>query len=623
MVNVSCVVCHTSALLKIKENLLPYGPIGFLIERRCLGRYEPWQFVKSYRLLVSQKQDTSLIREALADIYPYGKRAVLFSVFTNILVLTPSLYMLQVYDRVVNSRSHTTLLMLTILVIGAYVFLEMLEWVRGQVMQNAGKELDKRLREPVFSAMFAAKLRGSPGNGSQALKDLKTVVDFLSSRTVLSLIDAPLAVMVLVLIFLIQPELGGFASAGALVLLGIGLLNERRIRAPLKAANQSAVAAQTYARGVIRNAQVIESMGMLDHIHDRWLKIQKDSVGNQATASDYAGSNAALSKLIQSLQGSLILGFGAWFAIRGELGGGLMIVASILGGRALAPLVQLIASWRQVLEARNAYDRLDDLLQAFPEPEDTMKLPPPQGRLSVEGVIASPPQTQLQILKGVSFRLPPGGSMAVVGPSASGKTSLARLLVGVWTPTYGKVRLDGSDISVWNKEELGPYVGYLPQNVELFDGTIAENVARFGEIDEEKVREACRMAGIEAMVGNLSQGYDTQIGEDGAFLSGGQRQGIALARAVYGDPRFVVLDEPDSSLDEAGNAALLHAIGQLKEKGATVIVITHRKNMLKVLDNMLVLVDGRVHKFGPRNEVLAALQSGNASATGKKAGGAA
>ena len=282
-----------------------------------------------------------------------------------------------------------------------------------------------------------------------------------------------------------------------------------------------------------------------------------------------------------------------------------------------------MSSWRQVLEARNAYDRLDELLQAFPEPEDTMKLPPPQGRLSVEGVIASPPHTQLQILKGVSFMLPPGGSMAIVGPSASGKTSLARLLVGVWTPTYGKVRLDGSDISVWNKEELGPYVGYLPQNVELFDGTIAENVARFGEIDEEKVREACRMAGIEAMVGNLSQGYDTQIGEDGAFLSGGQRQGIALARAVYGDPRFVVLDEPDSSLDEAGNAALLHAIGQLKEKGATVVVITHRKNMLKVLDNMLVLVDGRVHKFGPRNEVLAALQSKNASAAGKKAGGAA
>lgn len=563
------------------------------------------------------------MHKALANIYPYGKRVVLFSVITTILVLAPSVYMLQVYDRVVNSRSFTTLLMLTILVIMAYVILEMLEWVRGQVMHDAGRKLDKQLREPVFYAMFAAKLGGSPGNGSQALKDLRTVVDFLSSRTLLSLVDAPLALLILLLIFLIRPELGFFALAGALVLFGIGMFNEKRIREPFRSANQGAIAAQTYARGVIRNAQVIESMGMLDHIHNRWLKIQKDSVSHQATASDYAGSNSALSKMIQSLQVSLLLGFGAWFAIRGELSGGLMIVASILGGRALAPLVQLIASWRQILDVRSSYERLDTLLLTFPEPEDTMKLPPPQGRLSVEGVIAGPPQTQLQILKGVSFRLPPGGSMAIVGPSASGKTSLARLLVGVWTPTYGKVRLDGSDISTWNKEELGPHVGYLPQNIELFDGTIAENIARFGEVDEEKVHEACRMAGLESMIESLPEGYSSRIGDEGAFLSGGQRQRVALARAVYGDPKYVVLDEPDSSLDDDGDAALLHAIGQLKERGATIIVITHRRKMLKVLDNMLVLVDGRVHKFGPRNEVLAALQPGNASAAGKNAGGVA
>lgn len=572
---------------------------------------------------MSRNQEKSELREALAEIIPYGKRVIFFSLFTSILVLAPSVYMLEVYDRVVNSRNHTTLLMLTILVVGVYVLLEMLEWVRGQVLQRAGDIFDKRLRKPVFHGIFAAKLRGALGSGSQALKDLKTVVEFLSSRTLLSLVDTPLALMVLILIFLIKPALGWFALVGAVVLFGIGMLNEKRIREPFTTANQSAIAAQTYARGVIRNAQVIESMGMLDHIHDRWLKIQKNSVGNQAIASDYAGSNSALSKMIQSLQGSLILGFGALFAIRGELGPALMIVASILGGRVLAPLVQVIASWRQVLDARNAYDRLDTLLQAFPEPEEKMPLPPPKGLLSVEGVIAGPPQSQLQILKGVSFRLLPGGSLAIVGPSASGKTTLARLLVGVWLPMIGKVRLDGSDIFTWDKEELGPHIGYLPQNVELFDGTIAENIARFGEVDKGKVREACHLAGLEVMIESMPQGYDTQIGEDGAFLSGGQRQRIALARAVYGMPKFVVLDEPDSSLDEEGNAALLQVIRTLKEQGSTVIVITHRKSMLKVLDNMLVLVDGRVHNFGPSNEVMAALQPKSPPADAKPAGGTA
>ena len=569
---------------------------------------------------MSQKQETSLLREALLDASPYFKRVVLFSFITTFLVLAPSVYMLEVYDRVVNSRSLSTLFMLTILVVMAYIILEMLEWVRGQVMHHAGRELDRRIREPLFAAMFAAKLGGSKGSALQALRDLKTIVDFISSRTLLSIIDAPLALLILILIFLIRPELGWFALFGAVLLFGIGLLNEKRIRGPFMMANQSSFAAQTYAREVIRNAQVIESMGMLDRIHQRWLKSQSGAVNNQSTASAYAGTNAAVSKLIQTLQGSLLLGFGAWFAIRGELGGGLMIVASILGGRVLSPLVQVIVAWRQVLGARSAYDRVNNLLLSFPEQEEKMKLPPPKGLLTVEGLVAGPPQTSVQILKGISFKLPPGGSLAIVGPSASGKTTLARLLVGVWPPMMGKVRLDGSDIMTWNKEELGPHVGYLPQNIELFDGTLAENIARFGVVDENMVREACRMAGLESLVESLPDGYDTRIGDDGAFLSGGQRQRVALARAVYGNPKYIVLDEPDSSLDEDGDAALLKAVSELKERRTTLIIITHRKSMLGMLDNMLVLVDGKIHKSGPRDEVLAALQPGSTNATSKKAG---
>ena len=561
------------------------------------------------------------MHKALVAISPQALRAVLFSLFTTILVLAPSVYMLEVYGRVVNSRNPLTLLMLTVMVVGAYAILEMLEWVRAQVMENAGKVLDSRLREPVFNAIFSARLKGARGNALQPLKDLATVVDFASSRALFSLIDSPLALLILILVFIIKPAIGWFALAGAVVLVGLGAFNERRIREPFGEANKKASAAMAYARGAIRNSQVIESMGMLDHIYNRWLELQKQAVGYQAEASDQAASNAALSKMVQTLQGSLILGFGAWFAIKGELSGGLMIVASILGGRVLAPLVQVIGSWRQVLDARNAYDRLDELLEAFPESEEKMPLPPPQGRLSVEGVIAGPPGSQQQILKGISFRLVPGQSLAIVGPSASGKTTLARLLVGVWAPLVGKVRLDGSDISMWDKEELGPHVGYLPQNVELFDGSIAENIARFGEIDEEMVAEACRMAGLDGFVESLPQGYATQIGEDGALLSGGQRQRVALARAVYGGPKFIVLDEPDSSLDEAGDAALQQTIKRLKEKGATVIVITHRKSMLALLDVMLLLVDGRIHKFGPREEVLVSLQPKRASAAVKQPGG--
>ncbi len=558
---------------------------------------------------MKQVKEKSPLREAFSALTPFIKRTFYFSLVVNVLVLAPSAYMMQVYDRVVNSRSHTTLLMLTILVVGIYLLLEALEWVRRQVMHDAGMELDKVLRGRVFSAILTARIQNIPSGGAQALRDLKALREFLPSLAFLAIIDTPLALLVLVIIFLMAPPLGWFAVVGALVQFLIGVINERRVREPYLAANRSAISAQTYADGVIRNAQVIESMGMLGHIHSRWMDRQQEFLFQQAEASDHAGTNAALSKLVQSLLASLLLGMGCWLTLKGELHGSGMIVASILGGRVLAPLVQIIGSWRQVEGALESFKRLEVLLKEFPLQEKGMALPAPAGLLSVEALVAGAPRSPVQILKGVTFRVAPGGSLAIVGPSASGKTTLARLLVGVWPATQGKVRLDGNDIYQWDKEELGQHIGYLPQNVELFEGTIAENVARFGEPVDEKVREACRMVGLDGFIEQLPKRYDTEIGDDGSFLSGGERQRVALARAVYDMPKFVVLDEPNASLDEAGDVALLNAVKLLRAKGTTVIVITHRLNILGAIEHMLVLVDGQVQRFGTCQEVMEALQS--------------
>ncbi len=554
-------------------------------------------------------KDKSPLRGALTALFPSLWHAFWFSVIVNVLVLAPSAYMMEVYDRVVNSRSHMTLLMLTLMVVGVYALLEALEWVRRQVMHDAGIEFDKGLRARVFSAIYSARLLNLPVGGAQALKDLKNIREFLPSPALLAVVDAPLALLVLVLIFLMAPGLGWFAVAGALMQFAIGVVNERRIKQPLLAANRSAIDAQGYADGVIRNAQVIESMGMLGDIHKRWMGRQREFLLQQAIASDHAGTNSALSKLVQSLLGSLLLGMGCWLTLKGELHGSGMIVASILGGRVLAPLVQIIGSWRQVESTLESYTRLDAMLKEFPLPDISMPLPAPTGFLSVEGVVAGAPRSPIQILKGISFRVAPGGSLAIVGPSASGKTTLARLLVGIWPSMQGKVRLDGNDVYQWNKEELGQYVGYLPQTVELFEGTIAENVARFGEPDADKVQDACRLVGLDGFIEQLPKGYDTQVGDDGSFLSGGERQRVALARALYGMPKFVVLDEPNASLDEAGDAALLNAVKMLRAQGTTVIVMTHRLNILGAIEHMLVLVDGQVQRFGTCQEVLAALQS--------------
>lgn len=565
---------------------------------------------------MNPNKPTSELRTALYALSPYFRRAAWFSLVSSLLVLTPSVYMLEVYDRVVNSRSHMTLLMLTVVVLLAYALMEVLEWVRSEVMREASLELDRGLSPRVFSVIFEANLRRIPGGNMQPMNDLRTLRDFLYAPVVLAVMEAPVSLVALLLTFAISPVLGWTSVAAAVVQTFVGWRNERSTQPPLLAANRSASAAQQYADGSLRNAQVIESMGMLPQIYRRWIERQREFLGLQAQASDNAGFYQAVSKFVQNTVSSMLLGLGAWLLLRNQLNGGAayMIVGSILGGRVLAPLVQLVAQWQAVVNAREAYARLDGMLGAVPPRPPSMVLPKPKGHLQVEGVVAAAPGSQLAILKGVGFALSPGEALAVVGPSASGKTTLARLLVGLWPAINGKVRLDGSDVYAWDKRELGPHMGYLPQGVELFDGTVAENIARFGQIDMVKVEEAARAVGVHEFILAMPQGYASPVGRDGAVLSGGQRQRVALARALYGKPAFVVLDEPNSSLDEQGDAALAQAIMQLKSSGTTFVVMTHRTSVLGAVDKMLVLREGQAQMFGPRDEVLKALAEAAAKA---------
>lgn len=566
---------------------------------------------------MSSNKSPSELDAAVKELQPYFRRAALFSVFASLLILAPSVYMLEVYDRVVNTRSHMTLAMLTVVVLFAFVMMEVLEWVRSEVMHEASLAFDRRMSGRIFTAIFEANLKRMPGGSAQPMNDFRSVRDFLSTPVVLALMEAPVALTFLILIFAISPVLGWSAVVAAMLVTFVGWLNERSTQPPLLAANRSAIAAQQYADGTLRNAQVIESMGMLGNIHKRWMGKQQEFLGLQAQASDHAGFYQAVSKFLQNTTSSMLLGLAAWLLLRNQLNGGAayMIIGSILGGRVLAPLVQIVSQWQTVVNVRDAYSRLDSMLSMVPMRPESMALPAPLGQLQVDGLIAGAPGIPIPILKGISFGLQPGDVLAVVGPSASGKTTLARLLVGLWPAINGKVRLDGVDVFTWDKLELGPHIGYLPQGVELFDGSMAENIARFGELDQAKVEAAARAIGLHDFILSLPQGYNSPVGREGTMLSGGQRQRVGLARAFYGNPAFIVLDEPNSSLDEQGDADLARAITQLKAKGATFIVMTHRTSVLSVADKMLVLRDGQLQKFGPRDEVLKALTEAVAKAS--------
>jgi len=558
-------------------------------------------------------QVRALLRQPLRQVLILG-------IFTNLLVLAPTGYMLEVYSRVVYSRSENTLLMLTILVLGAYLLMELLGWIRSAILHQGGIILDAKLAPRLFEAAFQERLQKGKGVTTQPLTDLRTVRSFLSSPGMVALFDAPFSLLFLLLVYLIDPLLGGAALFGALVLVLMGSITERGTHKPLGEANQLSQQSLHYANSVMRNAQVIDSMGMFQRIYQQWNQTQQQFLQQQAKASDYAGLGAAGSKFIQTMQGSLLLGLGCWLTLEQDIDpmGGMMIVASILGARALAPMALLIGQWRQVVQARDAYDRLDQFLRGYPQPEASMSLPAPEGKLTVENLSVTAPDSRTVLLRGVQFALQPGELLAVLGPSGAGKTTLVRLLVGLWAATTGKVRLDGVDVYNWNKRELGEHIGYLSQDVDLFEGTLAENIARFGPFDQQKLDQVAALVGLASIVESLPEGYQTPVGVGGAVLSGGQRQRVALARALYGDPQFIVLDEPNSSLDQQGEEALQNTLQQLKARNATIIVITHRTNLLAVADQMMIIRDGEMQVCGPRDQVVEAAKKAMVQAAAQR-----
>ena len=552
----------------------------------------------------------STLKSALWAHTDLVKQALWFSLAINLLMLAPTVFMMQVYDMVLNSQSIKTLLMLLLLVFVVYLFVEVLEWVRLQMMTAISLKFDADLRNQVFDAMYEARRLQLPGGSPQALSDLRVVRDFVGSPMVTAFLDAPVSIIFLLLVLLIHPSMALFALIGAVCQFVLAIRAHRVTEPQVVQSSRAGMEAQAYVSSALNNAEVVEAMGMFGAIHNKWMEKQKKFLQLNAASSESSGLSAAVSKFGQAAQGSLMMGLGCWLTIVGLLqdSGSLMIVASVLGGRMLAPLVQIIAQWKMIVSAKDSYARLDMLLESVPAKPKGMTLPPPEGQLVVENLFLAAPGKGPAILKGVSFVLNAGEALALIGPSASGKSSLTRALVGIWGAQSGKVRLDGADVFQWPKENLGPYLGYLPQTVELFDGTLAENIARFGVVDMDKVLDASRLLGLDEFVQTLPEKYETRVGTAGAYLSGGQRQRLALARAVYGMPKLIVLDEPNSSLDEQGDAMFIELLTALKAAGSTVVIVTHKANPLAVVDKILFLNDGRMQIWGPRDEVLAKLK---------------
>ncbi|NMM37928.1 MAG: type I secretion system permease/ATPase [Glaciimonas sp.] len=552
------------------------------------------------------------IMQALTSFKGVFRTIGVFSAIINLMMLVPSIYMLQVYDRVLASRNEITLLMLTLIMLVAYLFMSVLEFVRSFILVRLAAKMDMQLNTRVYTAAFEQNLKQGGGNAGQALMDLTSIRQFMTGNALFAFFDAPWFPLYLLVIYFFNVWLGLLATFGTIVLVVLAYVNERVSHKPLAEANTMAIASSTMATNNLRNAEVIESMGMLPSLQGRWFKLHTKFLRLQAEASEKAGIVGAFTKFTRISLQSLVLGLGALLVIQGKITPGMMIAGSILMGRALSPVEQLIGVWKQFAGMRSSYERLTKLLEANPAREAGMALPKPLGALSIEGVTAAPPGSKVAVLNGLTFAIAPGDVLGVIGPSGAGKSTLARLMVGVWPAAVGTVRLDGADIYRWNKDQLGPHVGYLPQDIELFAGTVSENIARFGEIDAEQVIVSAKRAGVHDMILHFPQGYDTRLGEGGAGLSGGQKQRIGLARAMYGDPSFIVLDEPNSNLDDIGEQALVEAITDLRERGKTIVLITHRTSIIGITSKLLLLRDGAARMFGLRDDVLAALAQANA-----------
>ncbi len=525
-----------------------------------------------------------------------------FSAAVNVLMLAPALYMMQVFDRVLSSRSLETLAYLTIITIVTLCAMVALDMVRSRLVARIGAFLDRRLAPEVFERVVMATVEGRP-YGVQPLRDLAQVRAYLGSHSLFALFDAPWLPLYLGIVFLIHPVLGLIATAGAVALFAVGLLNETHTRGAINAAGAKSMRTMQRAEVAVRNAEVVEAMGMFAGYGRTWMRDVEAASNEQTRASDSGSTYQAMARLLRQVIQIFMYAAGAWLVVQQDMTAGAMTAATILMARGLSPVEQAIGGWRGLVSARTSYHRLNQFLGEQTQRAQAISLPEPSGKIAVDRLTYAPRGTSRLLLKGVSFQLNAGEVLAIAGPSGAGKSTLARALVGVVLPTAGHVRLDGAEIHSWNRIELGQYLGYLPQDIELFDGTVKENIARMGEARDTDVVAAAKIADVHDLILHLPHGYHTRLGDGGRALSAGQRQRVGLARAVFGRPKLVVLDEPDSALDIDGEAALERAILQLKEAGTTVVVVTHRPRLLGVADKILVLRNGAVDAFGPAAEI--------------------
>jgi len=553
-------------------------------------------------------QPTAL-QQALHKLRGGFVAVAVFSFFLNMLMLATPLYMLSVFQRVLGSGHTYTLLYLTIITIFAILILGILFTIRARILAQISGWLSGALSGRLISASLTSTLAGAQ-SGMQPLGDLRQIQGFIGGTGITALFDSPWVPVFIAVIWVMHPWLGALALASAVALFILALLNELATRKPQREAQKEQASASQFADSSLRNAEVVQAMGMMPGLLAQWHKLNAGALDKQATASSRSATILGLSRFLRLSVQVGILGLGALLVLTANLTPGQMIAASILLGRALAPVEQSIAAWRTFISARTSYSNLQELLQAIPEQPPAMELPPPEGHIRVENLSFVPPGAEKPVLRSINFALAPGETLGLVGPSAAGKSTLCRLLVGVWAPTIGSVRLDAAEVHVWDREAFGRYVGYLPQDVELFTGTVRRNIARMGEAEDSEVIEAAKLADVHEMILRLPQGYDTQIGLGGASLSAGQRQRIGLARALFRQPKVIVLDEPNASLDRIGEAALLRALSSLKQLGTTIVIVAHHASMLAGVDKLLALNEGRITAYGPKNEVLAHLSKG-------------
>ena len=552
----------------------------------------------------NKKVTQSELKEAILESKKSFIVVGFFSMFINLLMLVPTLYMLQLYGRVMTSRSESTLYMLTGIVVVLFITMALLEIVRSKVLVRVGNRLDKALSQRIFNTLFELANKQPGKASSMPLSDLTQVRQFLTGNGLFAFFDAPWIPIYIAVLYLFHPYYAYFAIFAALVLVTFTILNSYFTKEKLAQANQYSRASTMFVDSNLRNAEVINAMGMRTNVRKKWEERYYAFLNAQNDASNKAGIWANVSKSTRMMFQSLMLGLGGYLAIHNEVGPGMMIAGSIVMGRALAPLDLMINTWKGFSSAKMAYARIDALLNDFPKDKEYMELPTPEGEILLEGVAVIPPGAKQPSLRGISMKIEKGDVVGIIGPSAAGKSSLARVILGLWPLVQGKVRLDKADIHQWDKEHLGKYVGYLPQDIELFEGTISQNIARFHEVDPTKVVEAAKKAGVHELILRLPDGYDTKIGAGGASLSGGQRQRIGFARAIYDNPVLVVLDEPNSNLDDQGEASLVNAIKLLKENNTTIILITHRPSILQVTNKIAVIKQGVLELYGDSKEIL-------------------